>query len=123
MSKHGIKIALCLGLAGMALFGGDAKAMTAQECGALPGNQFLAAIERGTCRIDIQTAAGPDATVSENTSDGGHNGRGERGGGGNGGGGGGNRGGGRDNGGGGGDNGGGNNGGGRSTSGPAGTKP
>jgi hypothetical protein len=70
MSKHGIKIALCLGLAGMALFAGNADAMTAQECGSLPGNQFLAAVERGTCRIDIETAAGPD-----DNGDDGHNGR------------------------------------------------
>ena len=74
MSKHGIKIALCLGLTGMALFAGNADAMTAQECGSLPGNQFLAAVERGTCRIDIETAAGPD-TIFVNNSDDDHNGR------------------------------------------------
>src|SRR5689334_20326720 len=75
MSKHGIKIALYLGLAGVALFAGNANAMTAQECGSLPGDQFLAALERGTCRIDIETAAGPDTTVANN-GDGGHNRRG-----------------------------------------------
>ncbi|HVY98003.1 MAG TPA: hypothetical protein VHA35_00780 [Dongiaceae bacterium] len=102
MSKHGIKIALCFGLAGMALFAGNAEALTAQECGALPSNQFLAAIERGTCRVDIQTAAGPDVSFADNGDDG-HNGRngdgdhggGNRGGGNDGGGGGGNPGGGR----------------------------
>jgi len=113
MSKHGIKIALCIG---MALFAGNANAMTAQECGSLPGNQFLAAVERGTCRIDIETAAGPDVTLANN-GDGDHNRRG-----------GGNQGGGHDGGGGGNDGGGGgNSGGGRDTSGanggPAGAKP
>jgi hypothetical protein len=74
MPKHGFKIALCVGLTGMALFAGRADAMTAQECSALPGNQFLAAVERGTCRIDIQTAAGPDTATADNGG-GGHDGR------------------------------------------------
>jgi hypothetical protein len=74
MSTHGIKLALCLGLTRMALFAGNAQAMTAQECGSLPGNQFLVAVERGTCRIDIETAAGPNTTVAENGDDD-HNGR------------------------------------------------
>ena len=87
MSKHGINIAFCLGLAGMALVAGNADALTTQECGALPGNQFLAAVERGTCRIDIETAAGPGTTLADNGDDD-HNGRGgEHGGGGGGGGG------------------------------------
>jgi hypothetical protein len=72
MSKHGTKIALVLGMAGMALFAGNAQALTDQECTALPSNQFLAAIERGSCRIDIETAAGPDTA---DNSDDGHNGR------------------------------------------------
>ena len=79
MPKHGFKIALCVGLTGMALFAGRADALTAQECAALPGNQFLAAVERGTCRIDIQTAAGPDTTTGG--GDDGHNGRNNDGGG------------------------------------------
>ena len=84
MSKHGIKIVLCLGLAGMALFAGNAQAMSARECSALPGNQFLAAVERGSCRVDIETAAGPDTTFADNSDDG-HNrrGGGDQGGGGN----------------------------------------
>jgi hypothetical protein len=73
MSKHGIKIAFVLGVAGMALFAGNAQALTDQECTALPSNQFLAAIERGTCRVDIETAAGPD--VADNGDDD-HSGRG-----------------------------------------------
>jgi uncharacterized membrane protein YgcG len=83
MPKHGFKIALCAGLTGMALFAGRADAMTAQECGALPDNQFLAAVERGTCRIDIQTAAGPDTTITADSGGGddGHNGRNNDGGG------------------------------------------
>jgi hypothetical protein len=83
MPKHGFKIALCVGLTGMALFAGSADALTDQECGALPANQFLGAVERGTCRIDIQTAAGPDMTLPGD-GDGGdddHNGRNNEGGG------------------------------------------
>src|SRR6185369_2696839 len=75
MSMQGIKIALCLGFAGLALFAGNAEAMTVEECTALPGNQFLAAVERGTCRIDIETAAGPGTTAADN-GDGDHNRRG-----------------------------------------------
>ena len=116
MSKHGLKLTLLLGLTGAALFASGANAMTSQECGALPDNQFLAAVERGSCRVDIETAAGPDTALADNggsedggngdDGDGGHNSRGgeggghhDSGGGGNGGGGG-NNGGGRSNGGG-----------------------
>lgn len=88
MSKHGMNLSLCAGLlAGLALLSGSAGAMTKPECGALGGNQLLAAIERGTCKIDIQTAAGPDTTLVQNDSGDGtpgdpgdRNGRGERGG-------------------------------------------
>jgi hypothetical protein len=70
MSKRGFKLSLCIGFAGMVLFAGNAHALTDQECSALPSNQYLAAIERGTCRIDIQTAAGPDATIANNNGGG-----------------------------------------------------
>jgi hypothetical protein len=73
-------------LTGLALAAGDAKALTYQECGSLPNNQLLAAIERGTCRIDIETAAGPDTPiVIDDSDDGGGNRRNGRNGGGNGG--------------------------------------
>ena len=117
MPKHGFKIALCSGLAGMALFAGTAQALSTQECGSLDGNQFLAAVERGTCRIDIQTAAGPNATFAENGGgdedggDGDHNRRGGEGGGH------------HDDGGKGGDGGDGGSGGGNPNGGPAGAKP
>jgi hypothetical protein len=66
----------------MALFAGSAQALSTQECGALEGNQFLAAVERGTCRIDIETAAGPEYIyVTENGGDDDHKRRGGEGGG------------------------------------------
>jgi len=92
MIKHSIKIAACSSILGIAVLAHDAMALTEMECEDLSGNQFLAAVERGECDIDIQTAAGPqEEAVDEQGSTGDRDGRS---GGGNNGGGSGNRGGG-----------------------------
>jgi hypothetical protein len=59
MIKHSVKLVACIGFLGGAVLANDAKALTKVECEQLPGNMFLAAIERGDCDINIQTAAGP----------------------------------------------------------------
>jgi hypothetical protein len=49
MIKHSVKLVACLGILGAAVLANDAKAMTNEECEQLPGNMYLAAIERGEC--------------------------------------------------------------------------
>jgi uncharacterized membrane protein YgcG len=63
MIKHSVKLVACLGILGAAVLANDAKAMTNEECEQLPGNMYLAAIERGECDVTIQTAAGPDELI------------------------------------------------------------
>ncbi|MDQ7248304.1 hypothetical protein [Dongia sedimenti] len=59
MIKHSVKLAACIGVLGAAVLASDAMALNKQQCQDLPGNMFLAAIERGDCDVNIQTAAGP----------------------------------------------------------------
>ena len=60
MIKHSMKLAACISFFGVAVLSENAMAMSQHACELLPGNMFLAAVERGDCDIDIQTAAGPD---------------------------------------------------------------
>jgi uncharacterized membrane protein YgcG len=70
MIKHSVKLVACIGFLGGAVLANDAKALTKVECEQLPGNMFLAAIERGDCDINIQTAAGPqDEPIIEDNHD------------------------------------------------------
>ncbi|WP_395019882.1 hypothetical protein [Dongia sp.] len=59
MIKHSEKILAVLGILGVIALASSAKADTQDECEQLSGNMYLAAIERGDCDINIQTAAGP----------------------------------------------------------------
>ena len=63
MMKHSVKLVACLGILGAVVLANDAKALTNEECEMLPGNAYLAAIERGECDVTIQTAAGPDELI------------------------------------------------------------
>jgi hypothetical protein len=56
--KHSVKLAACVAILGAAALAGDAMALSQEQCQQLPGNMFLAAVERGDCDINIQTAAG-----------------------------------------------------------------
>jgi hypothetical protein len=70
------RFAACVGMLSTVLLANDALAMSDQECARLPGNQFLAAIERGNCRVDFETAAGPQETLVVGSNDeGGRDGR------------------------------------------------
>ena len=68
--------AACIGAMGVALLAGDAAAFTHEECLRMPANQYLAAIERGVCEINFETAAGPQQ-ASMDDGDGGRDGRGD----------------------------------------------
>ena len=60
-----LTLAVCVGVLGATLLVNDAEALTDAECSRLTGNAFLAAVERGTCKIDeIVTAAGPQQDAS-----------------------------------------------------------
>jgi hypothetical protein len=63
MIKHSVKLAACISILGVAVLANDAMALNQEQCQQLPGNMFLAAVERGDCDIAIQTAAGPDEVV------------------------------------------------------------
>jgi hypothetical protein len=63
MIKHSVKLVACLGILGAVVLANDAKALTNEECEMLPGNAYLAAIERGECDVTIQTAAGSDELI------------------------------------------------------------
>ncbi len=58
MIRHSMKLAACISIFGVAVLSNNAMAMNKQACEQLPGNMFLAAVERGECDINIQTAAG-----------------------------------------------------------------
>jgi len=75
MLKHGLKLTACIGVVGAGLLAGDASAMTHEECIRLPANQYLAAIERGVCEINLETAAGPQQEASTDDGDGNRDGR------------------------------------------------
>jgi uncharacterized membrane protein YgcG len=60
MISQNVKRAAWLGIAGAALLATAANALENQDCGHMTDDQFLAALERGTCRIDLETAAGAD---------------------------------------------------------------
>jgi len=81
MIKHSMKIAACIGILGAAALANDAMALNQVQCQELPGNMFLAAIERGDCDINIQTAAGPDEVLIPEKTTRNRDGRGGRGGG------------------------------------------
>jgi uncharacterized membrane protein YgcG len=80
MLTQKMTLAACIGVMGIALLASNANAMTEEECTHLEGNQFLAAVERGACGIDIVTAAGPQETSADDGRDG-RNGGGNHGGG------------------------------------------
>jgi hypothetical protein len=61
--KNSLKFAACIGILGAAVLANDAMALNQAQCQDLPGNMFLAAVERGDCDISIQTAAGPQEEV------------------------------------------------------------
>ena len=63
MMKHSVTLFACLAMFGAAVMASDAKAMTRDQCEQLSGNMFLAAIERGECDVNIQTAAGPEVVI------------------------------------------------------------
>jgi hypothetical protein len=67
--------AACIGVLGTALLTGNANALTRSECEELPGNMFLAAVERGDCDLDIQTAAGPQEELIDEGESGGNRNR------------------------------------------------
>ena len=81
MLRQRFEIAACIGVIGAALLAGEADAKTYEECLRLSANEYLAAIERGVCDINIETAAGPqqEASADDEGSRDGRNG-GERGG-------------------------------------------
>jgi hypothetical protein len=63
MTKHSMKLAACISVLGAMVLASDAMALNQVQCQDLPGNMFLAAIERGDCDLNIQTAAGPQEEV------------------------------------------------------------
>ena len=70
MIKHSVKLAACIGILGAAVLANDAMALNQVQCQELPGNMFLAAVERGDCDLNIQTAAGPqEEVIPEETRD------------------------------------------------------
>ena len=73
MTKHSVKLAACIGILGATVLANDAMALNKVQCEQLPGNMFLAAIERGDCDIDLQTAAGPQEEVAVPEDDGNRN--------------------------------------------------
>jgi|UPI0004819022 hypothetical protein len=77
MIKHSMKLAAALSILSATVLANDAMAMTQVQCKELPGNMFLAAIERGDCDLNIQTAAGPqeELIVEDPKRDPGHDGR------------------------------------------------
>ncbi len=83
MIKHSMTLAACVGILGATVLANDAMALNKIQCQQLPGNMFLAAIERGDCDINIQTAAGPDEQLIVETPKTNRDGRGGRDGGGN----------------------------------------
>ena len=60
MTNHYAMLAACFGILGGATLAHSASALTVDQCEQLSGNAYLAAIERGECDINLQTAAGPD---------------------------------------------------------------
>ena len=85
MIKFGLTLTACAGALCATLLPGEANASTHEECLRLSANQYLAAIERGVCDVNIETAAGPQQDAAAGGGDGGRDGRGEGGNGGNGG--------------------------------------
>jgi len=71
MIKHSMKLAACIGIFGVAVLSNNAMAMNQEACESLPGNTFLAAVERGDCEINIQTAAGPAEEANSEGEEGG----------------------------------------------------
>jgi hypothetical protein len=64
MMSNSLKLGACIGVLGVAMLARATNAMTVEECTRLPGNMYLAAVERGACSIDdIETAAGKNATL------------------------------------------------------------
>jgi hypothetical protein len=81
MLTHKLTLAVCAGMLGTALLASESSALTVEECSHLSGNQYLAAIERGACSVDFETAAGPqqDANAGgDDSGDGDTGGRGDR---------------------------------------------
>jgi hypothetical protein len=65
MMSNSLKLGACIGVLGVAMLARATNAMTVEECTRLPGNMYLAAVERGACSIDdIETAAGSDVTLA-----------------------------------------------------------
>ena len=74
MMSNSLKLGACVGVLGVALLARTANAMTDEECARLPGNMYLAAVERGTCSIDdIETAAGQNVIIQVDDDRGGRN--------------------------------------------------
>jgi hypothetical protein len=78
MIKHSMKLAACIGIVSATVLANDAMALNQVQCQGLPGNMFLAAIERGDCDVNIQTAAGPQEEVIVEDPNPGRDGRGGR---------------------------------------------
>lgn len=77
MIKYGLTLTACAGALCATLLPGDAHAFTHEECLRLSANQYLAAIERGVCDVNIETAAGPQQDAAADAGDGNRDGRGE----------------------------------------------
>jgi len=71
VNKCNLILAACVGIFAGAAMANDSMAMSQQACEALPGNSFLAAVERGDCDISIQTAAGPAEEANSTGEEGG----------------------------------------------------
>lgn len=80
MIKHSMKLTACVSILGATFLANDAMALNQIQCRELPGNMYLAAIERGDCDINIQTAAGPDEELVVEKPKTNRDGRGGRGG-------------------------------------------